>query len=217
MKIMVAIDDSDVSFYALRWVLNNLSSLTSSTNTDSSSSSSSSSSDESVLTLVHVQSPLLHHVYPVGPGVYASPTIMESTRKAQEENSAALIARAFEICREKMVKAESLIMTGDPKDMICEAVEQGHVQLLVLGCRGLGMIKRAVLGSVSDYCTHYAKSPVLIVKPPTKEMESKKAKTDRGNSNENLCSVCRILSLFLAPSLSSTLPNQRTILSRDEP
>lgn len=44
------------------------------------------------------------------------------------------------LCRQ--VKAETLIMTGDPKDMICQATEQMHVDLLVVGSRGLGKIKR---------------------------------------------------------------------------
>ncbi|KAJ6749885.1 hypothetical protein OIU85_000510 [Salix viminalis] len=75
-----------------------------------------------------------------------------------------------------MIKAESLILEGDPKDKICQATEQMQVDLLVLGSRGLGKIKRAFLGSVSDYCAHHAKCPVLIVKPPleiTKETSSK--------------------------------------------
>jgi len=35
-----------------------------------------------------------------------------------------------------------MILEGDPKEMICQAVEQTHVDLLVVGSRGLGMIKR---------------------------------------------------------------------------
>lgn len=35
-----------------------------------------------------------------------------------------------------------MILEGDPKEMICQAVEQNHVDLLVVGSRGLGMIKR---------------------------------------------------------------------------
>lgn len=35
-----------------------------------------------------------------------------------------------------------MILEGDPKEMICQAVEQAHVDLLVVGSRGLGMIKR---------------------------------------------------------------------------
>ncbi|WRX24723.1 UspA - like 10 [Theobroma cacao] len=63
------------------------------------------------------------------------------------------------------IKAETLILEGDPTDMICDISEQMNVDLLVVGSRGLGKIKRALLGSVSDYCAHYAKCPTLIVKP----------------------------------------------------
>jgi nucleotide-binding universal stress UspA family protein len=40
------------------------------------------------------------------------------------------------------IKAETLILDGDPKDMICQAAEQMHADLLVVGSRGLGKIKR---------------------------------------------------------------------------
>ncbi|KMS94750.1 hypothetical protein BVRB_015640 [Beta vulgaris subsp. vulgaris] len=65
-----------------------------------------------------------------------------------------------------MVRVETLIFEGDPKEEICKAVEQVHMDMLVIGSRGLGGIKRAFLGSVSDYCAHHAGCPVLIVKPP---------------------------------------------------
>lgn len=41
-------------------------------------------------------------------------------------------------------------------------------QMLVVGTRGNGPFKRAVLGSVSSYCTHHAKCPVTVV-PPREE------------------------------------------------
>lgn len=43
------------------------------------------------------------------------------------------------------VKTETLILDGDPKDMICQASEQMNADLLVLGSRGLGKIKRLQL------------------------------------------------------------------------
>lgn len=46
------------------------------------------------------------------------------------------------ITRVVQVKAETLVLTGDPKDMICQAAEQMHMDLLVVGSRGLGKIKR---------------------------------------------------------------------------
>lgn len=40
------------------------------------------------------------------------------------------------------IKAETLILQGDAKDKICEAAEELHVDLVVIGSRGLGTIKR---------------------------------------------------------------------------
>lgn len=42
------------------------------------------------------------------------------------------------------IKAETLILEGDPKDRICQAAEELHVDLVVIGSRGLGTIKRYV-------------------------------------------------------------------------
>lgn len=54
MRVMVAIDDSDESFYALQWVLDNL------LNQDQANHH---------LTIIHVMEPLPHYVYP-NPGVH---------------------------------------------------------------------------------------------------------------------------------------------------
>ncbi|KDP21925.1 hypothetical protein JCGZ_03063 [Jatropha curcas] len=163
MKVMVALDESDGSFYALQWSLDNLIDGVSATNEPS-------LQESGLVTLVHVQQPFQPSFYPVGPGgaaaFYPPTTLMESVRKAQAENSAAILSRALKMCNEKMIKAETLILEGDAKDKISQATEQMDVDLLVVGSRGLGKIKRAFLGSVSDYCAHHAKCPILIVKPP---------------------------------------------------
>ncbi|KAJ0027493.1 hypothetical protein Pint_36261 [Pistacia integerrima] len=162
LKVMVGIDDSEESFYALKWSLDNLYCIAPEASQDG--------SDGCKLTLVHVQHPFQHFVFPAGPGgataFYATPSMVDSVRTAQEENSAALLSRALQMCKDKLVKAETLVLNGDPKDMICQAAEQMHIDLLVLGSRGLGKIKRAFLGSVSDYCAHHAICPITIVKPP---------------------------------------------------
>ncbi|KAG2305808.1 hypothetical protein Bca52824_025556, partial [Brassica carinata] len=103
--------------------------------------------------------------------VYAPSLMIESVKKTQQETSAALLSRALHMCRAKQIRSETLVFEGDAKEMICQAVEQMHVDLLVVGSRGLGKIRRAFIGSVSDYCAHHANCPILIVKPP-KEMTS---------------------------------------------
>ncbi|KAL4606771.1 uncharacterized protein LOC142611398 [Castanea sativa] len=163
LKVMVAIDDSDGSFYALKWAVDHLFVAIG-------VAPEMSLEEVGMVVLVHVQQPSQHFtVVPVGPGgavFYPPSSVVESVRKAQEESSAMLLSRALQLCKDKMVKAETLVLDGDPKDMICHAAEQMHADLLVVGSRGLGKIKRAFLGSVSDYCTHHANCPVLIVRPP---------------------------------------------------
>ncbi|WCJ34122.1 Adenine nucleotide alpha hydrolases-like superfamily protein [Euphorbia peplus] len=169
MKVMVAIDESEGSFYALQWVLEHLiNSLFTAANEPS--------IEGGLITLVHVQQPFNPGAYPIGPGgaaFYTPTSVIESVRKGQQETSAALLSRALNMCSDKMVKAETLILEGDAKDMICQASEQTPVDLLVVGSRGLGKIKRAFLGSVSDYCSHHARCPILIVRPPKELLSSK--------------------------------------------
>ncbi|ESR43217.1 hypothetical protein CICLE_v10012833mg [Citrus x clementina] len=157
MKVMVAIDESAESVNALKWALDNLYGIVGFT--------PEAGGGGGILTIVHVQQPFQRFVLP------ALSTSSESVRKSQEENSAALLSRALQMCKDKMVKAESLVLEGDPKDMICQSAEQMHIDLLVVGSRGLGKIKRAFLGSVSDYCAHHAVCPIIIVKPPKEQHE----------------------------------------------
>ncbi|XP_019426997.1 PREDICTED: universal stress protein A-like protein isoform X3 [Lupinus angustifolius] len=163
MKVMVAIDESEGSFYALKWALDKLF-----------SNKVTGSENEGKVFLVHVQHKVHNYVYPVpvGPVFYPASVVADSVQKAQEQISASIISRALQICKDNLVKAESIILKGDPREMICQAVEQIQVDLLIIGSRGLGMLKRTFLGSVSDYCAHHAKTPILIVKPP--EEHSKK-------------------------------------------
>jgi nucleotide-binding universal stress UspA family protein len=47
---------------------------------------------------------------------------------------------------------------------ICEVAETEKAVMVVMGTRGLGMIRRTILGSVSDYVVHHCHCPVVMVK-----------------------------------------------------
>ncbi|XP_020209187.1 universal stress protein A-like protein isoform X1 [Cajanus cajan] len=169
MKVMVAVDESDGSFYALKWALDNLL-------TTMATVGDATPDNEGMMFLVHVEPKVHNYVYPVGPGgaaFYPTTVVVDSVKKAQEERSTTILSRALKMCHDKLVKAESMILSGDPREMICEAAEQMQVSLLVMGSRGLGVLKRTILGSVSDYCAHHARVPILIVKPPQPEHNKK--------------------------------------------
>ncbi|PWA36883.1 universal stress protein A [Artemisia annua] len=163
MKVLVAIDESEGSLYALQWTIENIV-----LHHGTTVAPSNEEDEPPMITVVHVQPPFQqpYTAIPVGPVLFATPAVMDSVKKAQEQSASEVLSRVSKLCQQYMIKAETMVIRGNPKEMIVEAVEQMNADLLVVGSRGLGQIKRALLGSVSDYCVHHAKCPVLIVRPP---------------------------------------------------
>lgn len=63
---------------------------------------------------------------------------------------------------------KGVVMRGDSRYEILRKAEELKPSILIMGSRGMGAIKRAVLGSVSDYIVHNCDCPVLIVKDERK-------------------------------------------------
>ncbi|KAI3979324.1 hypothetical protein MKX01_020532 [Papaver californicum] len=100
-----------------------------------------------------------------GPGAADVVAIVEVDLK---KTSKRVLEKAKEICIAKSVKDDVIfeVMEGDPRRVMCEAVEKHQATILVVGSHGYGAVKRAILGSVSDYCAHHAQCNVMIVKKP---------------------------------------------------
>ncbi|OMP09860.1 Universal stress protein A [Corchorus olitorius] len=149
-KMMVAIDESECSYYALQWALENLGDTL--------------SASASHLFIFNAQ-PLPNLAYLSASTYGVTPLDLIKTLQENQNNfSLALLEKAKDICSNHGVKAETMTEVGDPKERICEAVERLDIQLLILGSNGRGALQRAFLGSVSNYCVHNAKCPVLVVR-----------------------------------------------------
>ncbi|KAJ3098565.1 hypothetical protein HDU96_011039 [Phlyctochytrium bullatum] len=55
------------------------------------------------------------------------------------------------------------VKVGTAKTVICELAKEMNVELIVMGKRGLGPLKRLLLGSVSDYVARHAECPVTVI------------------------------------------------------
>ncbi|KAL2930254.1 hypothetical protein RDABS01_035664 [Bienertia sinuspersici] len=77
-----------------------------------------------------------------------------------------IICNAGEERKEEVDDVSTEILEGDPRYVLCGAVESHRASMLVLGSHGYKALQRAVLGSVSDYCAHHAHCSVMIVKKP---------------------------------------------------
>jgi nucleotide-binding universal stress UspA family protein len=61
-------------------------------------------------------------------------------------------------------KVERVIEHGDAGAALCRLAEERDAQLLVVGSRGHGRFRRALLGSVSAYAVNNAPCPVIVVR-----------------------------------------------------
>ncbi len=59
--------------------------------------------------------------------------------------------------------AETLSIEGRPGEALCALAAETSARALIMGTRGRGGIKRALMGSVSDYVVRNAPCPVLVV------------------------------------------------------
>ena len=62
------------------------------------------------------------------------------------------------------IEKESFSETGSPAAVILEFEENLKADLIVMGSRGLGVVKGILLGSVSQYIIERSKCPVLVIK-----------------------------------------------------
>ncbi|KAJ3319945.1 hypothetical protein HDU76_000410 [Blyttiomyces sp. JEL0837] len=54
--------------------------------------------------------------------------------------------------------------TTEPRQVILTTCDLRNADLLIVGSRGLGTLSRLLMGSVSEYCAHNAPCPVIVVR-----------------------------------------------------
>jgi len=85
------------------------------------------------------------------------------TEKAQKD-AENMMTEARKRTSEKNVKFQDKIGRGSTGKELVKFAEENNFDLITIGSRGIGSVKEAFLGSVSNYVSHKSNVPVLIVK-----------------------------------------------------
>ncbi|MBN1432091.1 MAG: universal stress protein [Methanomicrobiaceae archaeon] len=103
--------------------------------------------------------------------IFVSPPSQSKMAKAHFDVHSILEIEAKDSISEtiRFLESENLTYTlkvaiGEPAVEIIGIAEKENADLLIIGSRGLGALRGAVIGSVSQKVAHHAKCPVMIVK-----------------------------------------------------
>jgi nucleotide-binding universal stress UspA family protein len=113
-------------------------------------------------------------IAPVGPPVYPEATDLQSVEFEAESEERQRISeqRAREVLEAEVERVRSWggtvagehLVEGRVAPEIVGLAEEIGAGLIVMGSRGLGGIRRALMGSVSDLVVQHAHCPVLVVR-----------------------------------------------------
>lgn len=101
--------------------------------------------------------------------------------------------RAARILRRRWPEVEMLTPEGDPRVEIVRAAEELQADMLALGARGFGRLKRLLVGSTSLAVARYAPCPVAIVRGRPRPVQRALVAVD---GSEGSRAALRFLSLF---------------------
>jgi nucleotide-binding universal stress UspA family protein len=79
------------------------------------------------------------------------------------EAVAKLLANAQSLFEQQGIKAETVEREGKPAFTICDVADEMGADLIVMGCRGLGLTEEGATDSVTTRVINLSPCPVLVV------------------------------------------------------
>lgn len=89
---------------------------------------------------------------------------LEAAFKKGQEILMEARAGCQDFLQEGLVQVETFVAPGDPAQKIIETAEKKQCDMIIMGSRGAGPLRGALLGSVSQKVLSNSQCPVLIVK-----------------------------------------------------
>ena len=105
-------------------------------------------------------------VYYEMPGTVVDPTLQSRLEEGAEEAAKTTLEEQVQKIRETGIEvAGSHTREGFPDEEIVGLAGRLSAGLIVMGSRGRGRLRRALMGSVSDSVVRHAHCPVMVVRP----------------------------------------------------
>lgn len=108
--------------------------------------------------------------------VYTLSIEVKTDLQRAEEYGRKLGKEYIHLCKEHKINHKFFLHIGtkSPGEFLTGFAKEHGANLLVMGYRGMGTLRRTLLGSVSDYVLHHVHIPVCVVPAAKGEGNSKK-------------------------------------------
>jgi len=142
-KVFIAIDGSEPAKLAFNWYLENM------------------NKPNDIVHLVHSA----EYKVEIGlPGAAADVEAISKAMKEENDRITNMTGVYLDQLRTKGIKCDQLLLTGSKAgESVVKAATDGKAAMIIMGSRGLGKIRRTLLGSVSEYVTHHAPPNCAII------------------------------------------------------
>ncbi|XP_062579751.1 universal stress protein YxiE-like [Saccostrea cucullata] len=142
-KVLIAMDGSEYSEEALKWFASKV------------------YKNEDDVIVLHVTDHKESLSYS-SPWLPMDPMIFQMKVKEEEDKAKETIKKVDALIKDVGIKAHVIRAHGNPGEQITKKAEELGVSMVIIGSRGLGTIRRTIMGSVSDFVLHHSHIPVVI-------------------------------------------------------
>lgn len=94
---------------------------------------------------------------------YVSPEEIDQYEKMEISKEEKLLSRAIQQVKQEGLEAVYKILEGDPAEELMTYADENKIDLIVVGRKGAGVLKRMLMGSTSSSLVKYANQNVLVV------------------------------------------------------
>lgn len=95
--------------------------------------------------------------------VEPAPPEAAGDQQTSPEAVAALLGQAKDVFAQQGIDAEAIEREGQPAFVICDVADELNADLIVMGCRGVGLIEDIQAESVTTRVINLSPCPVLII------------------------------------------------------
>lgn len=124
--------------------------------------------DNDLVLFIHVIEPV-YSSPAVGLAMESPPIMVDDMTRVMEESiilGKKLGQKYMKLAKEAKLSYKAFLhIDTKPGSAIVRSAGEHKAQLIVMGSRGFGAIKRTLLGSISDYVVHNSNVPVAVVPP----------------------------------------------------